>query len=98
MKWDTMRRNSLGIWKNIGKIVILLFQIVYEQVKWYIHSWSRVKRDNPKDDNIEALHNTSIPYRNDEEQESLERSKIMLSQYDYEQVEWSENPHIREIK
>ena len=30
--------------KNIGKIVILLFQIVYEQIKWYIDSWNRVKR------------------------------------------------------
>ena len=48
MKWDTMRRNNLGIWKNIGKIVILLFQIVHEQVKWTIHSWSRVKRISPK--------------------------------------------------
>ena len=58
MKWDTMRRNNLGIWKNIGKIVILLFQIVYEQVKWYVHSWSPTKI--PK--SMEALHNMSIPH------------------------------------
>ena len=64
MKWDTMRRNNLGIWKNIGKIVILLFQIVHEQIKWTIHSWSRVKRNSPMDkthEGMEALHNMSIP-------------------------------------
>ena len=38
----------MGIWKNIGKIVILLFQIVHEQVKWYIGTWTRVKRISPK--------------------------------------------------
>ena len=64
MKWDIMRRNNLGIWKNIGKIVILLFQIVHEQVKWTIHSWSRVKRNSPMKipKNMEALHNMSIPH------------------------------------
>ncbi len=64
MKWDTMRRNNLGIWKNIGKIVILLFQIIHEQVKWTIHSWSRVKRNSPMNkthEGMEALHNMSIP-------------------------------------
>ena len=34
----------MGIWRNIGKIVTLLFQIVYEQVKY---SFKRVKRANP---------------------------------------------------
>ena len=48
MKWDIMRRNNLGIWKNIGKIVILIFQIIHEQVKWTIRSFKRVKRVNPK--------------------------------------------------
>ncbi len=47
----------MGIWRNIGKIVILLFQIVYEQMKWYVHSWSPTKI--PK--SMEALHNMSIP-------------------------------------
>ena len=64
MKWDIMRRNNLGIWKNIGKIVILIFQIIHEQVKWTIHSWSRVKRNSPMDkthEGMEALHNMSIP-------------------------------------
>ena len=76
----------MGIWKNIGKIVILLFQIVHEQVKWYIGTWTRVKRVSPK----REQKNIYL----DEQEESIERSKVMLSQYDYEQVEWSENPHI----
>ena len=46
----------MGIWRNIGKIVILLFQIVYEQMKY---SFKRVKRNNPI--SMEALHNMSIP-------------------------------------
>ena len=65
MKWDIMRRNNLGIWKNIGKIVILVFQIVHEQIKWTIHSWSRVKRNSPMNkthEGMEALHNMSIPH------------------------------------
>ena len=37
----------MGIWRNIGKIVILLFQIVHEQVKWTIRSFKRVKRISP---------------------------------------------------
>ena len=57
-----MRKINLGIWKNIGKIVILLFQIVHEQIKWTIHSWSRVKRNSPMDEGMEALHNMSIPH------------------------------------
>ena len=76
----------MGIWKNIGKIVILLFQIVHEQVKWYIGTWTRVKRINPK----REQKNIYL----DEQEESIERSKVMLRQYEYEQVEWSENPHI----
>ena len=76
----------MGIWKNIGKIVILLFQIVHEQVKWYIGTWTRVKRVSPK----REQKNIYL----DEQEESIERSKVMLRQYEYEQVEWSENPHI----
>ena len=76
----------MGIWKNIGKIVILLFQIVHEQVKWYIGTWTRVKRISPK----REQKNIYL----DEQEESIERSKVMLRQYEYEQVEWSENPHI----
>ena len=38
----------MEILRNIGKIVILLYQIVHEQMKWYIGSWNRVKRVSPK--------------------------------------------------
>ena len=60
----------MGIWRNIGKIVILLFQIVYEQMKWTLRSFKRVKRNTPK------IEQKNI-YLN-EEQESLERSKLMV--------------------
>ena len=81
----------MGIWRNIGKIVSLSCEIVYLEMKWYIDSYykSPTKESNtPKSE----LNNIYLS----EQEESVERSKVMLSQYDYEQVEWSENPHIRE--
>jgi len=60
----------LGIWRNIGKIVILLHQIVYEELKWITRSFKRVKRNNPK----QEVKNIYL----NEEQESLERSKLMV--------------------
>ena len=81
----------MGIWRNIGKIVSLSCEIVYLEMKWYIDSYykSPTKESNtPKNE----LNNIQLS----EQEESIERSKVMLSQYDYEQVEWSENPHIRE--
>ena len=81
----------MGIWRNIGKIVSLSCEIVYLEMKWYIDSYykSPTKESNtPKSE----LNNIQLS----EQEESIERSKVMLSQYDYEQVEWSENPHIRE--
>ena len=83
----------MGIWRNIGKIVILLYQIVYEQVKWTIRSF---KRDTTKKSNTPRSELNNIQLS--EQEESVERSKMMLSQYDYEQVEWSENPFIKEVK
>ena len=83
----------MGIWRNIGKIVSLSCEIVYLEMKWYIDSYykSPTKESNtPKSE----LNNIQLS----EQEESIERSKVMLSQYDYEQVEWSENPHIREIE
>ena len=79
----------MGIWRNIGKIVILSFQIVYEEMKWHIASWRRVKRVSPKKevnnkvfDSLSKLKKRDIIERyKQEEQESLER------------VEWSENPY-----
>ena len=79
----------MGIWRNIGKIVSLSCEIVYLEMKWYIDSYykSPTKESNtPKSE----LNNIQLS----EQEESIERSKVMLSQYDYEQVEWSENPHI----
>ena len=83
----------MGIWRNIGKIVSLSCEIVYLEMKWYVDSYykSPTKESNiPKSE----LNNIQLS----EQEESIERSKVMLSQYDYEQVEWSENPHIREIE
>ena len=61
----------MGIWRNIGKIVILLYQIVYEQVKWYIGLFKST--DNPK-----TLNEISRIERYNEEQESIMRSKRMV--------------------
>ena len=86
----------MGIWRNIGKIVILLFQIVHEQVKWYIGSWKRVptKKSNPLNEISKMKKNEIIDRYNEEqesleryneEQESRERSKLM--------VDLCEQPH-----
>ena len=61
----------MEIWRNIGKIVILLFQIVHEQVKWYIGSFKST--DNPK-----TLNEINRIERYNEEQESIMRSKRMV--------------------
>jgi len=63
----------MEIWRNIGKIVILLFQIVHEQVKWYIRSF---KRDTTKKSNTPSSELNNIQLS--EEQESRERSKLMV--------------------
>ena len=60
----------MGIWRNIGKIVVLLYQIVHEQVKWTLRSFKRVKRNTPK------IEQKNI-YLN-EKQESRERSNLMV--------------------
>jgi len=81
----------MGIWRNIGKIVSLSCEIVYLEMKWYIDSYykSPTKESNTPKKEVNNIYLS-------EQEESVERSKVMLSQYDYEQVEWSENPHIRE--
>ena len=73
----------MGIWRNIGKIVILLFQIVHEQVKWYIHSWTRdttKKSNTPKIEQKKIYHSgVGSNYEPlNEEQESRERSNLMV--------------------
>ena len=74
-----MRRNSLGIWRNIGQIVILLYQIVHEQMKWYIRSFKRdtTKKSNPLNE-ISKLKKQDIIDRYNEEQESIKRSIEMV--------------------
>ena len=60
----------MGIWRNIGKIVVLLYQIVYEQVKWYVHSWTQIKPIPPKkevkniylDEELERVEWSENPY------------------------------------
>ena len=79
----------MGIWRNIGKIVSLSCEIIYLEMKWYVGSWSPTKKSNtPHKENTELS----------EQEESIERSKVMLHQYEYEQVEWSENPFPRHSK
>ena len=70
----------MGIWRNIGKIVILLFQIAHEQMKWYIGTWSRVKRvspTGPSHSNNKREHVIKNIYLS-EEQESRQRSNLMV--------------------
>ena len=76
----------MGIWRNIGKIVILVFQIVHEQMKWYIRSFKRdtTKKSNPLNE-ISKIKKNEIIDRYNEEQESRERSKLM--------VDLCEQPH-----
>ena len=83
----------MGIWRNIGKIVSLSCEIVYLEMKWYIDSYykSPTKESNTPKKEVNNIYLS-------EQEESVERSKMMLSQYDYEQVEWSENPFIKEVK
>ena len=80
----------MGIWRNIGKIVILLFQIVHEQIKWTIRSYSKKsyikERDTTKKSNIPSSELNNIQHSGvgsnyeplSEEQESKERSKLMV--------------------
>ena len=61
---------------------------------------------SPKDGGFLSLVNTACGPTNtlssntelSEQEESIERSKVMLHQYEYEQVEWSENPFPRHSK
>ena len=78
----------MGIWRNIGKIVILVFQITQEQVKWYVGSWGITKKSNelPSSnrlksnplDEISKIKKDNIIEKYNEEQESRERSKLMV--------------------
>ena len=70
----------MGIWRNIGKIVTLLFQIVYAEMKWITRSFKRVKRISPKQE-VKNIYHSGVGSNYEplnEEQESLERSKLMV--------------------
>ena len=69
----------MGIWRNIGKIVTLLFQIVYAEIKWITRSFKRVKRISPKQE-VKNIYHSGVETSEilNEEQESLERSKLMV--------------------
>lgn len=75
----------MGIWRNIGKIVNLLGEIVYLEIKWYVRSWKSTKKSN-------TLKEKKTVYLSEEE-ESIERSKIMLDYYDYGEYEFIEDIH-----
>ena len=81
----------MGIWRNIGKIVSLSCEIILLEVEWYLFGVHKKKKheshDSPKNPSSE-LNNIHLS----EEEESLERSKLM--------VELCEQPHLphREIK
>ena len=77
-----MRRNSLGIWRNIGQIVILLYQIVHEQMKWYIRSFKRdtTKKSNPLNE-ISKLKKQDIIDRYNEEHQDIEMVELCEEPY-----------------
>ena len=78
----------MGIWRNIGKIVSLSLEIVYLEMKWYItspesHKQRSFKTSPTKKSNtlnkISKLKKSKIIERyKKEEQESRERSKLMV--------------------
>ena len=85
----------MGIWRNIGKIVILVFQIVHEQVKWYIRSF---KRDTTKKSNINKLRPTNgqtTKKLNNKVLNELSRLKKneIIKRYNEEQEVVHERPH-----
>jgi len=79
----------LGIWRNIGKIVSLSGEIIIQEIEWYLYGIHKKKKHESHDSPSSELNNIHLS----EEEESIERSKVMLHQYEYEQVEWSENPY-----
>ena len=73
----------MGIWRNIGKIVTLLFQIVYAEMKWITRSFKRdtTKKSNIPISKVNNIHHSGVGSNYEplnEEQESRERSKLMV--------------------
>ena len=80
----------ITIFKNLGTIVILLFQIAYVTIIDYMSTFDNPKPKQTDTKNKTATErdvcwNSSDYSMKDEQQESIERSHRM--------VEWSENPH-----
>ena len=89
IKRDTMS-TIIKIFRNLGTIVILLFQIGYVSIVDYIRPYDKPKPKQTDTKNKTATErdvcwNSSDYSMKDEQQESIERSHRM--------VEWSENPH-----
>jgi hypothetical protein len=85
----------LGIWRNIGKIVSLSCEIILLEIEWYLFGVHKKSSKKEKHD----THNNKVNSMNgehsgvgsnyeplNEEEESLERSKLM--------VELCEQPHL----
>ena len=89
----------MGIWRNIGKIVSLSGEIIIQEIEWYLYGIHKKKKHESHDSPSSELNNiqhsgVGSNYEPlSEQEESIERSKVMLHQYEYEQVEWSENPY-----
>ena len=62
----------MGIWRNIGKIVILLYQIVHEELKWYIRSYNKERDTTKKSNNIKEVNNKVF-----DELSRLKKNKII---------------------
>ncbi len=80
----------IKIFKNLGKIVILLFQIVYVSIVDYLSTFDNSSPHKDKDTKNKTVTKKDVCWDSsysmeNEEQESLKRS--------YRMVEWSENPH-----
>tara|TARA_Y100000034_G_scaffold58620_1_gene71415 strand:+ start:53 stop:298 length:246 start_codon:yes stop_codon:yes gene_type:complete len=72
----------LGIWRNIGKIVSLSCEIILLEVEWYLFGVHKKKKHESHDSPKSKVNNIHLS----EEEESLERSKLM--------VELCEQPHL----
>ena len=55
----------MGIWRNIGKIVILSCEIIYQQMKWTIHSWKKVQRIPNLEKNIDRTTRSNTTSKDD---------------------------------
>jgi hypothetical protein len=83
----------LGIWRNIGKIVSLSCKIILLEIEWYLYGIHKKSSKKEKHDThnskVNNIHHSGVGSNYEplsEEEESLERSKLM--------VELCEHPHL----